>query len=73
MSDWISVEDRLPEFGGDVLVFPIKLHLVDEPVYTAHLRKHLSWEYVWAGSIYTVSEVTHWMPLPEPPKECDND
>jgi hypothetical protein len=65
---WISVEDVLPSFGVDVLVYPIKMHLGDEPVYTGHRVKGDNFEYIWAGSIYTIINVTDWMPLPEPPK-----
>jgi hypothetical protein len=70
MSNWISVEDRLPEVGVDVLVFPIKMHLDDDPVYTGHrVKNHAGYfNYIWAGSIYLIRGVTHWMPLPEPPK-----
>lgn len=68
---WVSVEDELPDEGVDVLVFPIKMHLGDEPVYNAHLRNG-SWIYIWAGAIYNVyPRVTHWMSLP--PKDKDHE
>jgi hypothetical protein len=66
---WISVEERLPELWQDVLVYPIKLHLGDEPVYTSHLCGNGDWTYVWAGASYKMAKVTRWMPLPDPPKE----
>jgi benzoyl-CoA reductase/2-hydroxyglutaryl-CoA dehydratase subunit BcrC/BadD/HgdB len=50
---WISVEDRLPEFG-EYLAF--NGMMVGTSYYTLHQG--------WAGPIRAV---THWMPLPEPP------
>jgi hypothetical protein len=70
VGDWISVEDELPSFGVDVLVYPIKMHLGDEPVYTGHRVKGDNFEYIWAGSIYTIRNITHWIPLPKTPKKA---
>ena len=56
---WISVKDRLPESGIDVLVFTD-----DYCAYTAHYDG-----YWWLSGEPTLSyNVTHWMPLPEPPE-----
>ena len=57
-SPWISVSDRLPEVEIDILIFDGK------DLYIGYLRgnKFLSDnEYLYS------SNVTHWMPLPEPP------
>lgn len=64
MSDWISVEDRLPQVGefcdktglefGCVLVYD------GEDVYEEYVH------FVRKG--YETGEITHWMPLPGPPK-----
>ncbi len=57
---WISVKDRLPEPGSYVLVFTD-----DHCDYTAHYDG-----YWWLSGKPALSyKVTHWMPLPEPPKE----
>ena len=53
---WISVEERLPEKMELVLV---KSKLVK--MKTDFICKDGNW--------YTTPAVTHWMPLPEPPKE----
>ena len=78
---WIPVEERMPEDDGEylalgnyfgwwhaVLMFAKDGRKVDK--YDFHER----WENVWydfdrdyGHSIY--GSVTHWMPLPEPPKE----
>ena len=75
MSDWISVDDRLPEPESDeVFIYPRPdLHgTVFTACYCHHKDKGLVW---WTdfhnGYDYEdfFPEVTHWMPLPEPPKE----
>lgn len=55
---WVSVEERLPENDGRYLVCnqPYKAQWV------------MIQEY-WRDSGWSGSSVTHWMPLPEPPKE----
>ena len=59
VNEWISVKDRLPEEKTRVLVFvthsSIKID-TDRIVGRIWVR--------WNGHI------THWMPLPEPPKEA---
>ena len=59
---WISVEDRLPERFKDVLVFSRNGSVTWTEV--AHLTRN-QW---WRVGIPMIN-VTHWMPLPEPPKE----
>ena len=61
---WIPVSERLPENDGFVLVYTIN-QIVGEAILID--RK----EFYWAGSDDDAEPiaVTHWMPLPEPPKE----
>lgn len=60
---WIPVDDRLPEQTGLVLVCDTR-----ENYFSA-------WEYLGNGLWYYdeifwyTDDITHWMPLPEPPKE----
>lgn len=62
---WISVEERLPEKGVFVVV------------YYGHFIGNLMDVYMWDGECWRSSSgyledaenITHWMPLPEPPKE----
>ena len=57
---WIPVTERLPEHGWYLAYCPtIKMEV---------LHFH-SAEEVWSSERYYNIEVTHWMPLPEPPKE----
>ena len=77
MAEWISVKDRLPEVYEEVLVFAVdRGDLSDEPVYALTAMREYrtfngpvkSWIQPWQyfNANY---KVTHWMPLPEPPKE----
>jgi hypothetical protein len=81
-SKWISVEDRLPEkalrcfvyqkrnnkWGGDVSLATF------DPCYKGGRGNHMNGKQVWYEydseyGDYELSDVTHWMPTPEPPKE----
>ena len=65
-SNWISVKDRLPEMCTDVIVCN-----ENGRVYSAWYNYgDNSWLYAFTAEIIT-HKVTHWMPLPEPPKEDD--
>ena len=68
MSEWISMDDRLPDDGVGVLItngaiitaaklFPIGCHWWDGLHFSGY-----EWE--WD---FNTSSITHWMPLPEPP------
>lgn len=63
---WISISERLPEELKNVLVYTD----VGSFVETAHWTGY-RWEKTWDFEV--LYGVTHWMPLPEPPKEgnCD--
>ena len=58
--EWIPVSDRLPEKGKDVLVYTLT-HDV--------LKAHCYGDRQWFAHDGIWRVVTHWMPLPEPPKE----
>jgi hypothetical protein len=58
-SKWISVKDRLPEKLKDVLV----IRMNGEPDI-----EFLFYDGTWVGDTEGKQDVTHWMPLPQPPK-----
>lgn len=60
---WISVKDRLPDDDCRVIA-------ATWPEY--NLVQHVEIVSFNSGSGYFNGLVTHWMPLPEPPK-ADND
>ena len=61
LPQWVSVEDRLPETAQDVIVFDGR-----NVTFACKLG-------VWYGEFSRAINVTHWMPLPEPPKEVHDD
>ena len=63
---WISVEDKLPEAGGYVACIAKRNPFSRFMPMVARIEKN-----GWANPITEqyISEVTHWMPLPEPPEE----
>lgn len=65
---WISVKDRLPEYGVPVLVADTR----DGFVSMFSLEKRPNNKSYWFnGEDWWLDqeEITHWMPLPQPPKE----
>ena len=64
MSEWISVEDRLPDTFEPVIVCR-KKGKAERKVEQGH-RELNDWWYVYGTR---TKNVTHWMPMPEPPKE----
>lgn len=58
---WISVEERLPEDKNEVMVFTTK-----------KVSKARFYDGRWHGSGGCWMNVTHWMPLPEPPMDGGN-
>ncbi|MBR5202681.1 MAG: DUF551 domain-containing protein [Clostridia bacterium] len=63
ITEWISVKDRLPEEGIDVLVYDDDTDMFFIAWYDETLDKWLNAD---NGRLFGV---THWMPLPNPPKE----
>lgn len=70
MSEWISVKDRLPEPGEDVLLYFGNNHGNNMTV-GGKYNLDESWYSITDGEFYTDCDTTpsHWMPLPEPPEE----
>jgi len=65
---WVSVKDRLPEHGKRYLIYATSEdgneHHITIAAYGGHFALSGRCAY-W--------KVTHWMPLPEPPKENEDD
>ena len=70
MSKWISVNDRLPEYGEPVLL-AINGEVQDVPYVLNGDETVPDWFDPVPTSCATVwwNEVTHWMPLPEVPED----
>ena len=67
VQEWISVKDRLPEVSGYVVCIAKRNPFSRFMPMAARIEKN-----GWVNPITEqyISEVTHWMPLPEPPKEA---
>lgn len=82
---WISVEDRMPEIDEDVLILyeskvsPCKtgyaitclkdsFYFGSTPIPYQTPQWSEPWQYFRENNV-----ITHWMPLPEPPKEESDD
>lgn len=80
MSDWISVKDRLPDLYEKVIVYNAEN---DETFFAGRIEisfKHwdavtgefVNWRWIpYRYTFITLDSVTHWMPLPKPPKETN--
>ena len=58
-SEWISVEDRLPESSKRYLTFSSFYMQIVTAYYSVDRR-------MWLG-VCRAGEITHWQPLPPPP------
>jgi hypothetical protein len=77
MAEWISVKDRMPDFDVDVLVYAIGI--LDSFVGTVSIditsytdRKYGYNITGWRSPrqyYFDDYRITHWVKLPEPPKE----
>lgn len=76
--EWISINDRLPNLEESVLLFDdwkttdkeerkdIRLGYLSEST-TRKTSNGISVSCEWGGTEFAFN-ITHWMPLPEPPK-----
>lgn len=68
VQEWISVKDRLPEYSND--------GFADAVLVTDGFVQHMAyfvgggWRFAESGEIKEPMwyRITHWMPLPQPPK-----
>ena len=65
VQEWISVDDRLPEAGGYVVCIAKRNPFSRFMPMVARIEKN-----GWVNPITEqyISEVTYWMPIPNPPK-----
>ena len=66
VQEWISVEDRLPEPYVSVLV-----NMPGEKPFRTVREGFISNDGIWQSAMFRrePGEVTHWKPMPQPPKE----
>lgn len=80
MCNWISVKNRLPDLYEKVIVYNAENENTflarrmesDFECRDAVTREFVNWSWIPYGyTCVTLESVTHWMPLPEPPKGED--
>jgi hypothetical protein len=64
---WISVKDRLPEQDMQILAWSGGLG--DIPPFCTGGYELWNWSIKFSPNDCRLTGITHWMPLPEPPKE----
>ena len=65
VQEWVDVKDRLPEEGGMYIVTANAGHAQRVSFVQRHTKNRM-WNLTGARSYW---RVTHWMPMPKPPKE----
>ena len=81
VQEWISVKDRLPEQDGEYLIYKVwgtrgwcdKLYFAKDGRKVDKYDFGRKWKNVWykydsEWGYISIDYVTHWMPLPQPPK-----
>ncbi len=66
--EWISVKDRLPKIEEEVLAYAGKKPWGPD-IHVGNLQEGYDSIYWTYYDYLEWHDVTHWMPLPEPPKE----
>ena len=78
MGEWISLEDRMPKLREHIVLMTTNRYWAMEPDSgTPHVTacgyldadpNHLYWG-IYGERSMPLDSFTHWMPLPEPPKQ----
>lgn len=61
---WVDIKDRLPEVDTEVLAYVGKYNSIQ----IMSLDKNNRWWDYEANAVEEYWRITHWMPLPQPPK-----
>lgn len=71
MEQWVSVEDRLPEESENVLMHYELVNKKGIKHFATYLGFYYygDWKFAENGDVVKDRNVTHWMPLPQPPKQ----
>ncbi len=68
--EWISVKDRLPKNKQRILMYCIREFVNDEPIVIGHYQTGDYENFISTCFVEDeMSDITHWMPLPEPPNQ----
>lgn len=70
--EWISVEYELPEkvAGSIYSIRVLAVDIEDGCIFiSTFVNETKSWHYYYKAPSGIINLITHWMPLPQPPKE----
>lgn len=68
--NWISIKDQMPPEQVPVLVYPSwrRTSIMDVGYWFTHTRSAIGWNIAGTSGGGIGKDVTHWMPLPDPPE-----
>lgn len=66
---WISVKERLPKDDDNVLVFLAPTDILIGSYFFRPMMRSFTWTMHDSDLDEYIEDITHWMPLPEPPKD----
>lgn len=69
MNKWISVKDEVPAEETLVLSMYQNEHIIIQIIYSVDYQYPTIWVDENHSAEYDFDDITHWMPLPEPPNE----
>lgn len=64
--EWISVKDRLPTVKDQLLIYDSENDEIVIGVFLYSTESIIAFGIFGRGQVF---DITHWMPLPEPPKQ----
>lgn len=67
--EWINIEDRLPEIEKDVLVLDVEKTTSGNRIIKYFIASLWDDWCFYTDDELHILNATHWMPLPQPPKE----
>lgn len=70
MSEWISVKEEEPKPYMEVIIYSKKLKMVTVATFDSACN---DWDLGDHTFNHPFDAVSHWMPLPQPPKEKDDE
>ena len=66
---WIPVTERLPKLETYVYSVDVLFYVPYENIYVGYVNfESGTWRCKHSEELFAADKVTHWMPLPEPPK-----